>query len=154
MQTISTWCDSPEHETGPDQYVAAQSYTISVNSDSKRGIDLCQGCYDKLLAPLLDLISMEGHSVEPAPGSVDTSRKNQPKVQCPYCDRKIPSERGLTIHKARMHKDLTEEQPTSTLAPNPSPAGFDCPICGRSFATRNGVSGHQVAHRNAKEVTR
>jgi len=156
MQTISTWCDNPKHGESDANLVSAESFTISVNGATARGIDLCEECYGELLAPLVGLIDMEGHSLDIPASALNGGRsKNSAMVQCPYCDRKTPTEAGMRIHRVRIHKDLITPStakpavPVEESIPEPEPdLPYVCSECDRRFKSINAVSGHQLRHKN------
>ena len=154
VQTISTWCDNPKHGESDADLEPGESYTVSVNGATARGIDLCEECYSELLAPLVGLIDLEGHSLDIPAGALNGGRtKNATAVQCPYCDRKTPTETGMTLHIVRMHKDLTKSEILEPVVSEvESELPYACSECDRRFKSINAVSGHTLRHRNEERA--
>lgn len=99
---VQNWCDG-EHAMKMPATHANQEVTL--RSNRRQSVDLCESCYDTMIAPLEKLVHEHGvpiTSATPA-GKRPQGRHGKGPHVCRTCGFGARSEGGLALHASKKH---------------------------------------------------
>jgi ribosomal protein S27E len=133
---------------------ASFSVTLTVDGSREYDLDLCDSCQERLgIGQISPEFLMRYGTMNSVPE--ESARKSDRTFMCRYRNCSDPGPRtmqGRSAHESRKHGAVFKEpeaKPETIVAMAES---FECPACGRTFSTQQGVSAHMQYHKPKKSM--